>query len=165
MNILDTYLDYETWMLRYFIGRCRDITHEQMHQTFDIGQGSVYDTIGHIIRNLEAWTDLMRGSPIRRLPKFPEDIDACLKRFDAAMKDFTDCSQAIASANRLDDTYLDTLADPPLRKSLGGTILHVLTHTTGHRWELQHMLQRLGLTDLIEGDVQEWELRTQSSAR
>lgn len=164
MNILDTYLDYEAWMLRYSIGRCRDITRDQMHQSFDVGQGSVHATIGHVVRNLEAWTDLMRENPVRKLPKFPEDIDACLERFDAAIADFANNSRAIAAGNRLDETYLDTLAEPPLRKSLGGTILHVLTHTTGHRWELQHMLQRLGLTDLIEGDVQEWEMRTQSNA-
>jgi uncharacterized damage-inducible protein DinB len=150
-------------MLRYFIGRCRDITPEQMHQTFDIGYGSAYVTIGHIVRNLEAWTDLMRGKPRRKLPQFPEDIDACLERYDAAMADFADCARSVAAENRLDDTYLDTIAEPPLRKSLGGTILHVLTHTTGHRWELQHILQRLGLTDLIEGDVQEWEFRTQTN--
>jgi hypothetical protein len=44
-------------------------------------------------------------------------------------------------------------------KTFGGTILHVLTHATILRWEMQHMLQRLGLGDLIEGDVHGWEQR------
>ena len=38
-------------------------------------------------------------------------------------------------------------------------ILDVLTHTTVHRWEIQHMLQRLGLSDLLEGDALSWEMK------
>ncbi len=165
MNVLDTYLDYETQTLRYFIERCREITPEQMHQAFDVGQGSVYETIGHIIRNLEIWTDLMREVPVRKRPSIPEDVDTCLERFDAAMAYFTEYAKSVASDNRLDDSYVDTRDDPPVRFRFGMTILHVLTHTTGHRWEIQHMLQRLGLSDLIEGDVQEWWFDTQDNAR
>jgi hypothetical protein len=35
----------------------------------------------------------------------------------------------------------------------------LLTHTTVHRWEMQHMVQRLGVDDLIEGDALSWEER------
>ena len=53
------------------------------------------------------------------------------------------------------------LDNPPTSKTLGGTVLHVLTHTTVHRWEIQHMLQRIGLDGLIEGDALGWEWRVQ----
>ena len=54
---------------------------------------------------------------------------------------------------------MDILDTPPRAKTFGGTLLHVLTHTTVHRWEIQHMLQRLGLNDLIEGDALSWDMR------
>ena len=153
MDILDRFLDYETWTFRYFIERCRELTPAQLHQPFDIGHGTVHDTVNHVIVNIEVWTDLMRERPVRDLPPVAANPNSYLQRFDAAMADFADYAQLLATEGRLDATYLDVLDTPPKPKTFGGTILHVLTHTTVHRWEIQHMLQRLGLSDLIEGDV------------
>ncbi|MCC6705533.1 MAG: hypothetical protein IT334_11690, partial [Thermomicrobiales bacterium] len=37
------------------------------------------------------------------------------------------------------------------------SILHVIMHGQTHRTEILHMLHRLGIEDLPEGDPQEWE--------
>src|SRR5690242_11505704 len=134
MDILDRYLGYEAWTLRYFINRCHEISPAQMQQTFDIGPGSIHITLHHIISNIEVWTDLMREIPVHEVPPLPDRLDATLERFDAAIADFIDCARALAAANRLDATYIDVLDNPPRPKTFGGTILHVLTHTTVHRW-------------------------------
>lgn len=133
MDILQRYLGYETWTLLYFITRCSDVSPEQLHQQFDMGQGTLYETIAHIISNLEVWTDLMRERPVRDLAPVPQAINACLQRFDAAMLDFADYTGLLAAEGRLDDSYLDVLDKPPKPKSFGGTIPHLLTHTTVHR--------------------------------
>jgi uncharacterized damage-inducible protein DinB len=159
MDILDRYLGYEAWTLRYFIDRCRQVSPAQLHQQFDISHGTLHATLAHIIGNIEVWTDLMRERPVRSLPPLPETTEDYLERFDAAMADFADCARGLVVEGRLDATYVDVLDTPPEPKTFGGTLLHVLTHTTVHRWEIQHMLQRLGLGDLIEGDVLSWEWR------
>ena len=159
MDILDRYLGYEAWTLRYFIDRCREISPSQLHQEFDIGHGNIHDTLDHIIGNLEVWTDLMRERPVRQLPPLTETADSYLQRCDDAIADFADCARMLAAEGRLDDIYMDVLDTPPTSKTFGGTLLHVLTHTTVHRWEIQHMLQRSGLSDLIEGDALSWEAR------
>jgi uncharacterized damage-inducible protein DinB len=164
MDILDRYLGYEAWTLRHLITRCGELSPGQWRKAFDIGHGTVYETLAHIIGNLEVWTDLMRQRPVRQLPPLPDTVDGCLQRFDAAMADFTACARTLAAEDRLDDTYLDVLDDPPVAKTFGGTILHVLTHTTVHRWEIQHILQRLGIEDLIEGDALGWERRVRNGA-
>src|SRR5690606_3422909 len=92
-------------------------------------------------------------------PPLPANVEGYLLRFDSAMEDFSDCAATLAAHNRLDATYVDVLDEPPTEKSFGGTILHLLTHTTVHRWEMQHMLQRLGVENLIEGDALGWETR------
>ena len=158
MDILERYLGYESWTLRYFIKRCYEVSPTQLHQSFDVGLGSVHATLAHIIGNLETWTDLMRERTVRHLPA-PATVDAYLERFDAAQADFVELAHELAVRDRLDDVYLDMLDVPPTLKTFGGTLLHVLTHTTVHRWEIQHMLQRLGLVDLIEGDALGWEQR------
>lgn len=159
MDILDRYLGYEAWTLRYFINRCRDISPSQLHQPFDIGHGTVHATVEHIISNLESWTDLMRERPVRHLPPLAATADNYLQRFDDAIADFADCARMLVAEGRLDETYMDVLDTPPESKTFGGTLLHVLTHTTVHRWEIQHMLQRLGLDDLIEGDALSWDTK------
>lgn len=157
MDILDRYLTYEAWTLRHLIERCQELSHDQLHQPFDIGNATLHSTIEHIITNLEIWTDLMRERPVRQLPPLPDNVESYLHRFDAAMADFVEHARALAAEHRLDATYMDVLDSPPQPKTFGGTILHLLTHTTVHRWEMQHILQRLGLSDLIEGDVLSWE--------
>jgi uncharacterized damage-inducible protein DinB len=159
MDMLDRYLGYETWTLRYFITRCRNVTPSQLHQPFDIGHGMVHATFEHLISNIEVWTDLMRERSVRHLPPLAATPDSYLQRFDDAMTDFAECARRLVAEDRLDETYVDVLDSPPKPKTFGGTLLHVLTHTTVHRWEIQHMLQRLGLPDLIEGDALSWETK------
>ncbi|HET8845354.1 MAG TPA: DinB family protein [Ktedonobacteraceae bacterium] len=163
MDILDRYLGYEAATLRHFIGRCREVSPDQLHQQFDIGHSTIHETLVHIISNLESWTDLMRGHPVRQFPPV-ETVDDYVRRFDDAIADFSSCARQLARENRLDDFYTDVLDNPPTKKTFGGTLLHVLTHTTVHRWEIQHMLQRVGLRNLIEGDALGWEQHIQRQA-
>jgi uncharacterized damage-inducible protein DinB len=157
MDILDRYLGYEAWTLRHFVARCAELTPAQLHQRFDVGPGSVHETVEHIVGNLETWTDLMRARPVRDLGPLADSVAEYLRRLDAAMADFRACAQEMAATEQLDASYIDVLDDPPTAKTFGGTILHVLTHTSVHRWELQHMLARLGLPALREGDALSWE--------
>ena len=160
MDILTRYLGYEFWTTRYFLARCQELCSEQWLHQVDVGHGTVYQTVSHLIGNLEVWTDLMYERQQRARPSPPDyvaTIDDFLARYDAAVKDFSACARELAEAGRLDECYTDSLDTPPAQKTFGGTILHVLTHTTIHRSELMHLLQRLGLPDLIEGDVLSWE--------
>src|SRR5690348_8262067 len=106
VDMLDRYLGYEAWTLRYFIERCRELTPIQLHQPFDIGHGTVHDTINHIIVNIEVWTDLMRERPVRNLPPEATHVDSYLQRFDTAMADFADYGRLLTTEDRLDATYL-----------------------------------------------------------
>ena len=84
-------------------------------------------------------------------------VDDFLTRHDAAMDDFAALARRIRDERRYDDEWIDALDDPPTAKTYGGAIAHVITHDMHHRGELLHMLGRLGLRDLPEGDVLSWE--------
>lgn len=167
MDILERYLGYEAWTLRYMIVRSRELTRAQLHQEFDIGNGTLHATLSHIIRNIEVWRDLMRNGlqsgGVHEYPPLHDNADNYLQRYEEAMADFSQLARELATAGRLDETYMDILDKPPTAKSYGGTILHLLTHTTVHRWEVQHILQRLGITDIIEGDALSWEAQNNAA--
>jgi hypothetical protein len=70
---------------------------------------------------------------------------------------FATLARGIADTGRWDATYVDVLDDPPRSKTFGGTVGHVITHNMQHRAEIIHMLTRLGLANVLEGDLLSWE--------
>lgn len=165
MDILNRLLGHSTWTTQHLLERCRELTPEQLHQQFDIGHQSALETTEHLVDNIETWTDLMLQRPIRQ---YPADIQherktmgGLIARHAAAADEFGKLARQLAEENRMDDVYSDFLDNPPKLKSFGGTIAHVLTHNHQHRAELMHILTRLGVTDVIEGDVLGWESQMQ----
>ncbi len=165
MDLLDRLLGHDAWTTRQLLLRCRDLSDEQIHRRFDVGHESVHATLVHVVGNVRIWTDLMAGTPRtvdrswRGLP-----VDELIARHHAAAADFATLDRRIRDEGRLDEEWTDTLDDPPTAKSYGGAIAHVLTHDMHHRGELLHMLHRLGLPDLPEGDVLTWEATLRAPA-
>jgi DNA-binding FadR family transcriptional regulator len=50
-----------------------------------------------------------------------------------------------------------------LRGSVGGAIVHIVTHGMHHRAQLLYMLRLLGVQNLIEGDALSWESQLRSA--
>ena len=60
--------------------RCRPLTRDQFHQRFEIGLGSLHDTLTHIVGVVRRWTDRIDGrtlrpalAPIPGRPDIPHD--------------------------------------------------------------------------------------------
>jgi uncharacterized damage-inducible protein DinB len=157
LDLLDRLLEHDAWTTRRVLELARSLTGEQLDRDFDIGHRTVRDTLHHMLGNIEVWTDLMAAQPVRHLPDGGLSIVEFEQRFDAAYADFSRIARELRDSRRLNDLYLDVLDQPPASKSYAGTILHVITHDHMHRAEILHMLQRLGVQGLIEGDVLSWE--------
>ena len=160
MDLLDRLLGHDAWTTRQLLLRCRGLTDEQLDRRFDIGHETLRGTLVHIIGNLEVWTDLLHERPVRpdsATVASARSVDGLIAHFAAAAPDFAALARRIADEGRLDDLWTDVLDDPPRPKTFGGAIAHVLTHSMHHRGEVLHLLQRLGVPDLPEGDVLSWE--------
>ena len=167
MDLLDRLLGHDAWTTRQLLVRCRELDPAAFHQPFDAGHGTVYATLVHMIGNVRTWTDLMRGH--QDIPGTMSwdglTIDDLLARSDLAAADFAALARRVRDEDQLDALWLDTLDDPPAAKTYGGAIAHVITHNMHHRAELLHMLPRLGLTGLPEGDLLSWEATTRPAPR
>jgi uncharacterized damage-inducible protein DinB len=158
MDILDRLLAHDAWTTRQLLLRCQDLTDAQLDREFDIAHRTVRATFIHIIDNMEIWTDLISAQPQRPSGGPPgKTIPGLLSRLDAVAADLTAVATRIAREGRLDELWLDTLDNPPTKKSYGGAIAHVITHGMHHRAQLLYMLRLLGLKNLPEGDVLSWE--------
>lgn len=157
MDLLDRLLGHDVWTTRQLLEIALGLTDEQLDQEFDMGHRTVRKTFDHIIWNIKCWTDLMKGHGVRSRPALNPSIALLSQRHDTASSEFLQFARQIVDQHRLDDTFLDTLDDPPKAKSFGGVIAHLATHGMHHRAQLLYMLRRLGVEGLPEGDVLSWE--------
>lgn len=163
MDILERLLPYDAWTTGQCLALSAGLSDDQLDRPFDIGPGTLRQTWLHLIGNMETWTALMRGRvPQRDAPATAPAMAALRARFDAIAPEFAALAREIATAGRLDDLWTDMLDEPPRQKTYGGTIAHVLIHNAQHRSEILHMLQRLGVPDVPEGDVLSWEAATRA---
>jgi uncharacterized damage-inducible protein DinB len=159
MDLLDRLLGHDAWTTRQILIRCNEVQPADLHRKVDVGHETVYDTLVHMIGNVRVWTDLMEGREVVFDKRSWEglSVDDLMVRHDMASADFTGLARRIRDQGRFDDLWIDTLDNPPRSKSYGGAIAHVVSHNMHHRGELLHMLSRLGVQNLLEGDVLSWE--------
>jgi uncharacterized damage-inducible protein DinB len=157
MDLLDRLLQHDAWTTGRVLDFVQALPDEQLDQKFDVGHGTIRETLRHMVGNIEVWMDLMAERPVRDGPQGPRDAAALRKRFEAGYAEFGALARKLRDGGRLNEQYPDVLDKPPRQKSFGGTILHVITHNHQHRAELIHLLARQGVTGLIEGDVLSWE--------
>lgn len=155
MDLLDRLLRHDAWTTCELLRICRGLTDEQLDREFDIAHRTVRATFVHIIRNVEVWSDLMAGqSPRECLGKSVAELTA---RAERAFADLASLARNVAQRGAWNNRFWDVLDEPPVEKTLGGGIAHVVTHSMHHRAQLLYMLRRLGLDNLPEGDVLTWE--------
>ncbi|ADV66297.1 DinB family protein [Deinococcus maricopensis] len=160
MDLLDRLLGHDTWTTARLLAQSHTLTDAQLDQPFEIGWGTVRRTFAHVIDNMETWVDLMRGGPLRVLPEPAaqwETLEALEARLRVVAPELAALARAVQADGRWDEQWTDFLDDPPVRKTFGGGIAHVLTHSMHHRAQLIHMLRRLGVRDVVEGDALSWE--------
>ncbi len=162
MPILNRLLAHNAWTTQQLLVLAQPLTDAQLDREFDLGLRTLRATFRHIIRNMEAWTDLITEQDMR-----PDDddvsISGLIRRLDTVAPQFAEIAQAIARKGRLDECFTDHFDDPPTRKTFGGAIAHVITHSMHHRAQLLYMLRRLGVSNVPEGDVLSWEAQQQSA--
>lgn len=156
MDLLDRSLGHDRWTTRQYLDVSRDLTDAQLDQEFDIGLRTLRDTFDHMIYIVPFWASQMAGQPIE-VDRSDRSIPALIERHERYYEMFESMARQMRDEERLDETFTDHFG---YEQSQGGTIIHVLLHNAQHRSEVLHILRRLGVSDLIEGDPQEWEHMT-----
>jgi uncharacterized damage-inducible protein DinB len=110
---------------------------------------------------MEIWNDLLYERPVRtsgELKAKQQNLDGLIARLGEAGEELAVISKKVARENVWDDVFTDVLDSPPQKKTFGGTIAHIITHSMHHRAQAMYMMEQLGIRDHIEGDVLSWEM-------
>jgi uncharacterized damage-inducible protein DinB len=161
MTITDRFLQHNAWATRVLLERCRSLTSQQFHERFDIGPGSLHNTLRHVIGAMFRWADRIADRPVRESieknpqPQTPDELLALLAQ---AARELEEVVSSVDTEGRHDEMMQAEFG--PERFARGTAIVHVLTHGAHHRAQAINMLRRLGMADLPVLDGITWELRT-----
>jgi uncharacterized damage-inducible protein DinB len=158
-------LEHNSWATREVLRACAVLDDSQWHRRFEMGPGSLHDTLTHIVGAMFRWADRIDGPPRVVRPS----IEDGTRRTPAELMTLLDGAAAAlaASAERARARGLETALDVTLggqayRFTLGAMLVHVTTHGMHHRAQCLNMLRQLavpGVSDrLPEIDVLEWQL-------
>jgi uncharacterized damage-inducible protein DinB len=159
MDLLDRLLGHDRWTTRTLLLRAAELDDELLDVEFELGHRTLRATLDHIVFNVEVWSHLMAGRhpDVRRRRPEERTIEGMLSRLESAYPVLEEVAGEVRARNGWDEQWTDVLDDPPARKSYGGAIAHVITHSMHHRAQVLAMLRWCGATDLPEGDVLGWE--------
>ena len=166
---LDILLRHDAWSTREVLRACTALTDEQWHRRFEIGPGSLHDTLTHVIGAMLRWADRVDGPPTPLRPSIegealrtPAELLAILEPAAADLA----ASAERARARGLGTEFDVTLAGKTHRFTLGAALVHVTTHGMHHRAQCLNMLRHLGVPGvsdrLPEIDPLDWQLQAQA---
>jgi uncharacterized damage-inducible protein DinB len=161
-QVLSTLFGHNLWATDVLLRRCRTLTSEQFHQRFEIGLGSLHDTLRHIIGAMLRWADRIGERPLRdSIEKSgrtysPDELRELLRQ---AHEDLFGVVRRVAADGRLNEKMQFVAPDTPAYTfTRCSAIVHVATHGMHHRAQALNMLRRLGLPPLeMDLDTVEWE--------
>jgi uncharacterized damage-inducible protein DinB len=148
-------LGHDSWATGQILKHASMLSDELLDTVFDVGHGTLRDTLSHHTEAIAFWTAQMTGQEIPESgPQAGASVSGITERFEDHHAAFTVRTRELRDEGRLEETFNDHNGHPI---SYAATILHVLHHSAQHRAEEAHMLHRLGVSEVWDYDPQEWE--------
>jgi uncharacterized damage-inducible protein DinB len=155
-NPLKILLAHNHWATTQLLDACAALPPAHFHQKFEIGPGSLHDTLTHIIGATRAWTEtLAQSDPRPRLEtdgqqRTPQQLRTLL---DQANQDL----EAESHRRPLEETVTRRTRDGrTIHLTRAAVLMQVTTHAMHHRAQCLNMLRHLGVTPLPPSSVTEW---------
>lgn len=155
---------------------CRELSPAQFQQRFDMGPGSLHDTLSHVIGAMRRWADRLTqrairpaidnpprnvGMPSDYRVRTPDELIALLDDAAAELAQIAhDIQQPAGTGLASEVTF--ALDNTTYRATRGAALVHVTTHGTHHRAQCLNMLRRIGVTHLPELTVVDWQSEVES---
>ncbi len=154
-NPPEVLLTHDTWATNHLLDACESLTHEQFHQQFEMGLGSLHDTIAHILGAMRGWADMLTAREPRN--RIEEGGPYTIKQLRALLADVTDEFAKATAAHPFDDIATAERGGKSYAFQRGGVLVHVATHSMHHRAQCLNMLRHLGV-EQPPSSVMEWML-------
>jgi uncharacterized damage-inducible protein DinB len=152
---LEILIAHDRWATQQMIDACAKVAEQQFRQPFEMGPGSLHNTLIHILSAKRLWTQILAGQqPTPRL-----DQDGQQRTAAQINQIFGEVEKAyVAEVRRrpLEETVSRTRDGKTTVLPRGAVFSHVVTHGMHHRAQMLNMLRRLNIKPLPPSSVFEW---------
>jgi uncharacterized damage-inducible protein DinB len=147
-------VEHARWADAELFDAAAALSDEQLDRSFEMGLGTLRETLTHIVGAARGWIDIYRGSDTRPWlgDQGPFGIDALSALMHETYNEWVD---ALATLDR--STLVERERDGARWTiSRAEMITHVFTHAAHHRAQCINMLRRLGVDPLPTGGLAKW---------
>lgn len=179
ISILQRLHQHRAWANRHLLESAASLTAEQLHETFEIGQGSVWKSLVHMYAAEYVWLETLLGDDD---PLCPGDVRGKLpgnQLGDGGIESFSDLQEKWGELEARWGEYLAALADESLDEPVhractavsgkerfsarrSDVLLHVALHAHYTLPQAINMLRQLGVQALPDRMLTQliWQERT-----
>jgi uncharacterized damage-inducible protein DinB len=153
---LQILLSHDRWATAQLLGACGKLTSDQFHRRFEMGPGSLHDTLTHVVAAMRAWTETLAGAEPR--PRIDADGQRRTpEQLLALLEDAWRAFSAEAPRRPLEEMTTRHLRDGrTIQLTRGAIFMQVTTHGMHHRAQCLNMLRQMGVQPLPPSSVAEW---------
>lgn len=153
---IEILIAHDAWANQQLLKACDGLTEAQLHQRFDIGPGSLHDTLTHIAGAIDRWCDVLEARP--RGPRLEDGGPYTLSRLRTLLAELGARLERAAAAAPLSDLATAERDGASYTFPRAGIIAHITTHGMHHRAQCLNMLRHLGVDPLPPSSVTHWML-------
>ncbi len=160
MQLMTKMVEHHVWLTGEMVRVASRLTDAQLDQPIvldvDDDQQTIRSLLSRLVGQMGMWNAAMAGRDYDWSVEEHESLTGLRRRLAAEAPVYLGHVHEVVEQDRLDDTFVDALCDPPEVFSYGGMIAHVLTFAAHRRTLVALALGRHGVDDLGWGDPMRW---------
>ena len=162
MDLITKMVEHHVWLVGEIVERAATLPEESLDAPIEVSVEGVDDdpTLRSLLSRLVGQMDMWNAALESRAYDFgverDESIASIRTRLGKAGPAFVAHAREVIGANRLDETFVDAVCEPPEVFTYGGMLAHVLTFAAHRRTLAIGALHSAGITDLGAGDPMRW---------
>jgi AraC-like DNA-binding protein len=160
MELLEKMVDHHVWLTGEMVRVASRLTDDQLDETIglavDEDEQTIRSLLSRLIGQMGMWNAAMANREYDWSVEEHESLTSMRQRLDDEGTRYVAHVREVATAGRLDDTFVDALCEPAEVFTYGGMIAHVLTFAAHRRTLVVLALDHHGLGELGWGDPMRW---------
>lgn len=162
MDLITRMVEHHVWLVGELVERARALPEDVADAPITVSVEGIDDDptmrslLARLVGQLDMWDAAINRRPYDLEVERGEGFCHMKERFQRAGAAFLDDVKKIVAEDRLDETFVDAVCDPPEVFTYGGVIAHVLAFGSHRRTLVLGALADAGVTDLGAGDPMRW---------
>lgn len=158
MDLVQKMVEHHVWLLDEMTKRAETLCEKTLDQPIELSVEGIDDNptlrslLSRLVGQLDMWNAAVAGTTYDFSVEREESVTSMRRRLAKAGPEFLETVRTTVAEDRLDETFINTVCDPPEVFTYGGMVAHVLTFAAHRRTLVLGALSDAGVTDLGSGD-------------